>query len=442
MKLRRQFLKLSIVIISFVSVLGYVYYNVMQWEKKAYPNSYIGSMGVSGMSANEVRHTVEAYFNKSSAKKVTTVYENKTYSAGLEELRRKEDIDKIVEDIMAYGKNLNMFQKFGLLRRSPVKNYEVKIKYDQKAVKAFVERVKNDINKAAANAYISDIVNGKPVCVKEVKGKAVNEEQLINDIISNNDYNSGDAKIAIKVSEISPEVREDMLKPIDTLLASFSTNYLVSALGRAENIALAASKLNGTILMPGEEFSFNKMTGPRTLENGFKGAPVIINDKLVDGVAGGVCQVSTTLHNAVVKLGIKPTRRLNHSLAPAYVGLGFDATVSDLIDYRFRNTLKYPLYIQAKAQGGRLTFNLYSNSSVSSIKYALVNEIVETLEPKTIYNAVDTIPSGSVEKVQEPIKGYKVKVYLVGYKDGKEISRELLYNDSYNKVDEVFNIGI
>ena len=224
---------------------------------------------------------------------------------------------------------------------------------------------------------------------------------------------------------------------------STATTYFSTATkGRADNIALAASKLNGKILMPGEEFSFNKETGERTLANGFKGAPVIVNSRLVDGIAGGVCQVSTTLYNAIIKLGIKSQMRRNHSLAPAYIEPGFDATVSESIDYKFKNTTKYPLYIECITNKGKITFNVYSHSSLTEIKYKLFTEILNVEEPQIYYNTVDSLSSGTIKKVQAPVKGYKVKVYLIGYKNGKEITRELISNDYYQKVDGIYNIGL
>ena len=158
-------------------------------------------------------------------------------------------------------------------------------------------------------------------------------------------------------------------------------------------------------------------------------------------MAGGVCQVSTTLYNAVIKLGIKSISRRNHSLAPAYIEPGFDATVSESIDYKFKNTSKYPLYLESIAGKGKITFNIYSNKSLTEIQYKLYTEILEVEEPKIYYNTVDSLPSGAI-KSSSACKGYKVKVYLIGYKNGKEISRELISKDNYEKVDGIYNIGL
>ena len=288
-----------------------------------------------------------------------------------------------------------------------------------------------------------EIIDDKPVIVKEQVGRTLDGEQLYNNIISKiYKYGIEDDKVPINIIEKEATIKAEDLKDVNYKVSTATTYFSTATKGRADNIALAASKLNGKILMPGEEFSFNKETGERTLANGFKGAPVIVNSRLVDGIAGGVCQVSTTLYNAIIKLGIKSQMRRNHSLAPAYIEPGFDATVSESIDYKFKNTTKYPLYIECITNKGKITFNVYSHSSLTEIKYKLFTEILNVEEPQIYYNTVDSLSSGTIKKVQAPVKGYKVKVYLIGYKNGKEITRELISNDYYQKVDGIYNIGL
>lgn len=442
MKINKAVLTLSVISILILMTFGVIGLYVNGWENKIYPNSYVGNINISGMGAEQAKAAVENYEKENVKRKVCAVYGNKTFSTSFDELKKNCDIDSVIDKAMKYGKNYSMLKKFELLKAGISKGTEFKYEYDEKAIRTFIENIKKDMNRAPKNAYISDMVQGNPVIVQEVYGEKLKEEELLQEIVSKWKQEKGDILAEIKVSKVKPEVTVDTLKSVDTLVASFTTNYAVSKVGRAENIALAASKVNGTNVLPGEVFSFNSLTGERSLENGFKGAPIIVKNKLVDGVAGGVCQVSTTLHNAILKVGIKPIQRRNHSLAPAYVQPGFDATVSEAIDYKFKNTLKYPLYIQGKAKNGKLTFNIYSNSAITELKYVLSSEIIEVIEPQVIYNSVDTIPTGAMEKIQGASIGYKVNVFLIGYKNGKEVSREFLYKDNYTKVDEIFNVGI
>ncbi|WP_139905006.1 VanW family protein [Clostridium thermarum] len=443
MKNKKQLFIFPIMLfIIIVTAFGYIYYYVSKWDDKVYPNTFIGDTNISGLTIAEAKSALINYNKKLCSRNIHVIYDQKEYNLTYDDLQVEMELDNTINTAFKYGKDNNMLGKLSTLRAQKENRYEVVLKYNADNIKQFVEKVKQDINRPPVNASISKINRGKPSIVKEVIGKKVDENKLYNDIVNSISYDSPDSlTINITVGNEKPTITEAEISAIDSLVSTFTTHYSTASVGRAENIAIAAAKLNGKLLMSGEEFSFNKETGARTLENGFKGAPVIIKGKLVDGVAGGVCQVSTTLYNSIIKLGIKPLERRNHSLAPAYIGLGYDATVAEYIDFKFKNTLKYPLYIESKAGNGSITFNIYSNSSVTEIKYKLQNEIVEVIEPEIIYKQVDTLPKGTIEKVQDPIAGYKVKVYLVAYKNGKEIKRELLSRDNYKKVDGIYNVG-
>lgn len=160
--------------------------------------------------------------------------------------------------------------------------------------------------------------------------------------------------------EIPYRTTEDMQK-INYILNEFSTSFNSKIKGRSENISIAAASIDGTILMPGQEFSFNKTLGPVSIANGYKYAPVIVDGEFVEGVGGGVCQVSTTLFNSALRSGLGITSRRNHSLPVAYVPKGTDATVATYVDLKFKNTLDNPVYIQAFVQDSKIIFRFYGS---------------------------------------------------------------------------------
>lgn len=148
---------------------------------------------------------------------------------------------------------------------------------------------------------------------------------------------------------------------IDCKISEATTMFNASQ-DRAVNIRTAASKINGLVLQPGQGFSANLMFGPRTVANGYGLGNVISGGKYVKALGGGICQVSSTLNLAVLRAGIIPTERHNHSHRSSYIGSGLDATISaGTLDYQFINTLAYPVFIAANADGGVLTIALYSN---------------------------------------------------------------------------------
>ena len=147
--------------------------------------------------------------------------------------------------------------------------------------------------------------------------------------------------------------------PENTLLGSYATAYNPN-ISRAVNIALAASRINGVVIQPGDSFSFNHTILPRTAANGYVEANVIVNKKYVPGTGGGICQVSSTLYAAMLTAGLPATERHPHSLNVGYIPEGMDATISgNALDLRFTNIFDDPIQIQASADQGTLTISIY-----------------------------------------------------------------------------------
>ena len=166
----------------------------------------------------------------------------------------------------------------------------------------------------------------------------------------------------IPLKTLYPEVTTNMIgtEAFPDMLSSFSTNYQASNRNRTTNLILAANKINGTVLMPGEVFSYNKVVGERTIAAGYKEAPIYVSGKVEDGLGGGICQIATTLYNAVVYANLEIVERANHQFVPSYVGASRDATVVyGAIDFKFKNNRDYPIKIQCSVSGGIANFQIY-----------------------------------------------------------------------------------
>lgn len=214
-----------------------------------------------------------------------------------------------------------------------------------------------------------------------------------------------EASVTAAQTGMTAEIAANLNKMgIDTKISECSTKYRVGQ-DRSLNVAVAASRINGVILQPGQGFSYDAAILPRTKANGYGPGDIISGDAHVKATGGGICQVSSTLNNAVLRAGIIPTERHNHSQRVLYLKSGLDATVSaGTMDYQFVNTLAYPIYICATATGGVLTVSFYSNR-------AALNGIVYQTEV-----------SGSDKKNS---------TYVVGYLNGVEVSRIKAYSSSY-----------
>lgn len=183
-----------------------------------------------------------------------------------------------------------------------------------------------------------------------------------------------------------PKRTEENMRTINSILGEYTTAFNVKEEQRTGNIALGASFIDKKILMPGEEFSFLETAGPLTKSKGYKNAKVIQDGDFVDGIAGGACQVSTTLFNAVLKSGLSVTSRRSHSLPISYVPRGMDAAVADRLDFKFKNNLPHPIYIQSYVDKGKITMRIYGNvgdyrevklkvQNTAERKYTLIREI-------------------------------------------------------------------
>ena len=225
-------------------------------------------------------------------------------------------------------------------------------------------------------------------------------------------------------------------------LATFSTSYASSNANRSTNIALAASKLNGKVLMPGEEFSFNNTVGKRTASAGFKTATVYSNGQVTTDYGGGICQVSSTLYNAVLRANLEITNRVNHTFTVGYVPIGLDATVSwGSPDFKFKNSRSYPIKIVATTQGKRLSISIYGLKEEVEYEVELVSYKTGTVPYTTVYTTDSSLAKGQTKVVQSGSNGAKSEAYKILKLNGKEVSRTLLSKDTYSPHNQIIARG-
>lgn len=215
-------------------------------------------------------------------------------------------------------------------------------------------------------------------------------------------------------------------------ISSFPTKYDATNTNRATNLILACEKINGTVLQPGEVFSFNKVVGERTTKNGFKDAIIYSDGELDYGIGGGICQISSTLYNAVLFANLDIVERKNHSMTVNYVPIGQDATVSyGSIDFQFKNSRNYPIKIVATANSGIITISIYGVKEEQEYTVSLDVETIEKIDYDTTYEYSSQIPVGQEFVKQTGKYGYKCSVYKIVSLGDKEISRTLLSTDTY-----------
>lgn len=334
----------------------YIYTNVIA------KNIFIEGIDVSNLTKEEAIN----YVNENVILgELQLNYNGETNVISPDEIDLKYNTSEVVDEAYHYTKTDSYFENvkrfFDLNKNS--KNLEIKSLYNENKLSEKIQNISDSINVDMKNAkvYISDSGNisvssatiGKELDIASTK-------ESIYDAIKNKDYKSIDLKVNIKEPKISTEA----VKSVNTLLAEFSTKFSTKDSNRVTNVVLSAKATSDVLLMPGEEFSYNNLTGKRTTSNGYKDAPVIINGKLEQDVGGGVCQVSSTLFNSVLYSGLDVTSRRNHSLKSSYVSIGRDAMVSDGgSDFRFKNPYSHPVYIKNTVSNGVITSKIYGNTS-------------------------------------------------------------------------------
>lgn len=248
--------------------------------------------------------------------------------------------------------------------------------------------------------------------------------------------------IPLKVVKADVTVKDLPQEAFPDELATYSTTYASSNYNRSQNIAIAARTVNGTVLMPGETFSYNETLGQRTTAKGYREAGAYVNGQVSSEVGGGICQVSSTLYNAALLSNLEIVTRTNHSFEPSYVPAGQDATVSwRSPDFQFKNNREYPIRLVATAGSGRITFTIYGVKSPDDYEVKIQSSKTGSIPFSTTYENDPSLPVGTTKVKQSGSNGCRSVTYKILYKDGQEVSRTLINSDTYNPHNQVILKG-
>jgi vancomycin resistance protein YoaR len=424
--------------------LGYIYKTSQQYDDCIYPKIYVEDIDLSGKGKEEAYKLLsDKYGQEVLKKKIHIIVGSREYFLDYSKLGARYNIEETINNAYSYGKTLNVFMKYKMIKNPEVQKLDLQFTYDETPLKEIIAVMQKEVDKAPVNASISMVTSGSFAVTPDTKGAKLNTDKLEKDIrtLINGEL-TGEVEVQAQVDEVEANVPTEALSKINTKISYFSTTFSGSSENRITNISLATNSISGKVLLPGESFSFNDIVGKRTAARGYKEAPVIVNSKLDSGLGGGICQVSTTLYNAVMKANINATERSHHSLPSHYVAMGLDATVDfGRLDYKFKNTLEYPIYIEGYIEGKALIFNIYSDKSLTKRTYELVSETYGTTKASLKYISDASKYEGQLETVQKPSDGYKVKVYRRTFEDGKLISEETVTNETYKKIDGIIKKG-
>lgn len=252
---------------------------------------------------------------------------------------------------------------------------------------------------------------------------------------------SGDGKVEIPITEAPKHVPNEELDKITDVVGEYSTKFPAYQSSRNTNIRLASAKLNGHVLMPGEQISFNGTVGRRTIQDGYRLAPVLKNGKHDTGIGGGICQVSTTLYNASLLADLKIVKRNNHSIPSVYVPVGRDATVDyGTLDLVIENNQQVPIAVCSSYENGKITFRILGQMVAGkSVKITTDSHSAWGNGVKTVVDR--SLAPGARKVVEKGSAGHAIMTYRIVYENGVEVRRDVLGRSIYRGSPRIIAVG-
>jgi len=386
-----------------VGTLGFS--NYVADSDKIVPGIRFEGQSVNGLD----KRAAEKIISTVAAQKVhnlTFRYENQEFEITPEEISLNPLVDKAEQEIFSYGRGNSLLSNFNDQIKCFLngRNVNLSAEYDSNLLAEKLNAIAAQINRDPVNAVVNFNSDGAIEKIPGVIGKKLNVEQLADTLREPlTTLNLPNGAITLEPEDIQPFITTEDISAIDSVLGSFSTYFYPG--DRGDNIWLAANAISHKLVKSSWTFSFNDTVGERTWGNGYKVAGVIINGRPAEDYGGGVCQVSSTLYNAVLLAGLTPTERTPHFYQSTYVAPGRDATVADgYLDFKFRNDFPHNVYLIAEAYGSTLS--------------------VYILGTKADLGGADI----SIEREGSDMKP---SIYRVWYSGGEVVKSEFLHTDVY-----------
>lgn len=403
---------------------------------------YVAGAHVGQLTPDQAERFIDTYIQALVDLPIVLRVAEQQWQVPARELGVNIRLDEMVSRAFEVGRRGSYWQqmkdRLHVARRGAM--IPVLIQFDEHKLDEWLDRIASEIEREPQDARINVLDRGAEI-VSAAVGYRLDRQEIARAV--QKAATRLDRRIVyLTLEEISPGLPgvEDSFLGMNHLMGAFTTYFDPSDENRTENIRIAARTLDGMVLAPKEEFSFNRTVGPRIESEGYREAPVIIDGELVPDIGGGVCQVSSTLYNAVLLAGLKVTHRIPHSIPSTYVPLGFDAAVAyDFIDFRFANSTENPVLIRAKVDHDRVILAFYGpDPRYDSVR--LESEIVEILEPNVVENASSSLSPGERRVTQHGRHGYRVNVWRITEQHGAQ-ERSLVSRTVYRPRDRVVLTG-
>lgn len=397
-------------------------------KQTIYAGVYLDGVYVGGLTKEEAMEEYDEYIDGIEDLKLTFTTNAGSYSTTLKDIGVSVSVEDAVNTAFNYGRQGNILTRFKEIKALEEENVVLipKKEFDEDKLKDKLENETGDIVTEPKNASVKR-QDGEFIVYEGEVGMTIKVKETIKAVedIFTEEWKQKDIKLSAVVEEEQPQYTADDFYKIDSVMGQSVTNYNSGNTARSQNLSTGASKISGTVLMPGEQFSMYNTVAPFTEENGYANAGQYVSTgngmELVDGLGGGICQVSTTLYNAVLKSELQVDERYPHSLTISYADKGRDAAIAgDYMDFKFTNNTEYPIYIEGYAGGGSISFAIYGHDTRPSNRtISFESKVIETIEPEEPEKIKDdTLEEGKEVVEQEEHIGYYVELWKNIYIDG------------------------
>ena len=465
----------------------------------------IDGVNVQGLSKEEAKVLIMKKVDEQVNNEVKIYVDSEEQTILLSQIEIIYDVENAVNEAYKVGRRKNIFVNNFEILKSKIfgTDIDLKIEYNEELLNNIVKDIKDKVPEPVTETTYC-IEDEELIITRGEKGNTINEDELKNKIIQKTNLNCAeDIKIAtylaepkdINIDQIYEEVHAEaqdayyttnpfkvysevtgidfnleeakeilkeekdeyviplITKPTKTTkdigteafpdkLSTCATRYDATNLTRTTNLQVAVNKINGVVVMPGETFSYNKTLGKRTAKAGYKDAAGYAGGKVVQMIGGGICQISSTLYDAVVYANLEIVERHNHAFLTSYLGAGKDATVVyGNLDFRFKNTRNYPVKIESYMQSGIVTVNIYGIKEENEYEIEISTTILSYIPYEVIYENDSSLASGTEKVTQGGQKGCKSITYKILKQNGNEISRSVLSTDTYSAMNKYITRG-
>lgn len=442
--------RVSFVVLAALAATAFAVMPVQAREEKIESGIYVEDIDLSGMTKSQARQEIEEYVAGFGDAQITLhVDEEGAIAATAAELGLKWGNDDILEEAVNFGRDGDIFSCYRELKNLEYKNkvYRVSFDFDKEKIRSLIEENAGQYNQEAVNATLQKTEEGFFVTEGQA-GRVIDTEASVESVYERltGDWNGGACDVDLTVRIDEPQGTAEDLEKVRDVLGTFTTSFSTSGGARSANVANGCRLLNGITMYPGDEISALESITPFSEDNGYYMAASYLNGQVVDSLGGGICQVSTTLYNAVLLAELEVVERYNHSMIVTYVEPSADAAIAESSgkDFKFRNNLDYPIYIEGYTTPEKqITFTIYGVETRDSNREVIYeSEVVERIEPDAEVIYVDeSMPVGFCS-VQSAHVGYKAKLWKIVKENGVEVSREQVNSSSYMKAPRSATVGV